>query len=59
VNIPRIAQPARLRLLIAAAIVAIAGLAIPFSQIASARTAEAAATAGDGPKPTIVLVHGA
>jgi pimeloyl-ACP methyl ester carboxylesterase len=58
-NIPRIAQPVRLRLLIAAAIVAIAGLAIPFSQIASAHTAEAAATAGDGPKPTIVLVHGA
>ena len=37
---------------------AIAGLVIPLSQIASARTAEAA-TAGDGPKPTIVLVHGA
>jgi len=35
-----------------------AGLVIPLSQVASARTAEAAA-AGDGPKPTIVLVHGA
>jgi pimeloyl-ACP methyl ester carboxylesterase len=58
VNIPRIAQPVRLRLLIGAAVVAIASLAIPFSPIASARTAEAAA-AGDGPKPTIVLVHGA
>src|SRR5260221_13863683 len=33
-------------------------MVIPLSQIASARTAEAAA-AGDGPKPTIVLVHGA
>jgi len=58
VNITRIAQPGRLRLIIAAVIVAMAGLAIPLSQIASARTAEAAA-AGDGPKPTIVLVHGA
>jgi len=58
VNITRIAQPGRLRLIIAAVIVAIAGLVIPLSQIASARTAEAAA-AGDGPKPTIVLVHGA
>src|SRR5208282_2466489 len=50
--------PGRLRLIIAAVIVAMAGLVIPLSQIASARTAEAAA-AGDGPKPTIVLVHGA
>ena len=57
-NITRIAQPGRLRLIIAAVIAAIAGLAIPISQIASARTAEAAA-AGDGPKPSIVLVHGA
>ena len=57
-NITRVAQPGRLRLIIAAVIVAMAGLAIPLSQIASARTAEAAA-AGDGPKPTIVLVHGA
>jgi pimeloyl-ACP methyl ester carboxylesterase len=58
VNITRIAQPGRLRLIIAAVIVAMAGLAIPLSQIASARTTEAAA-AGDGPKPSIVLVHGA
>ena len=57
-NIIRITQPGRLRLIIAAVIVAIAGLIIPLSQIASARTAEAAA-AGDGPKPSIVLVHGA
>ena len=57
-NITRIAQPRRLRLMIAAVIVAIAGLVIPLGQIASARTAEAAA-AGDGPKPAIVLLHGA
>jgi pimeloyl-ACP methyl ester carboxylesterase len=36
--------------------VAIAGLLISLSQVASARTAEAAA---DGAKPSIVLVHGA
>jgi pimeloyl-ACP methyl ester carboxylesterase len=59
VNITRVAQPGRLRLIIAAVIVAMAGLAIPLSQIASARTAEAAAAGGDGPKPSIVLVHGA
>jgi pimeloyl-ACP methyl ester carboxylesterase len=64
VNIPRIARPARLRLIIAAVIAALAGLVIPVSQIASARTAGAtgatgAAAAGDGPKPAIVLVHGA
>ena len=58
-NITRIAQPGRLRLIIAAVIVAMAGLAIPLSQIASARTAEAAAAGSDGPKPSIVLVHGA
>jgi pimeloyl-ACP methyl ester carboxylesterase len=58
VNLTRIAQPGRLRLVIAAVIVAIAGLLISLSQVASARTAEAAA-AGDGPKPSIVLVHGA
>jgi pimeloyl-ACP methyl ester carboxylesterase len=58
VNITGIARPVRLRLVMAAAVVAIASLAIPLSQIASARTAEAAAT-GDGPKPSIVLVHGA
>jgi len=58
VNLTHIAQPGRLRLVIAAVIAAIAGLLISLSQVASARTAEAAA-AGDGPKPSIVLVHGA
>jgi pimeloyl-ACP methyl ester carboxylesterase len=58
VNITRIAQKRRLQLTFAAVIAAIAGLVIPLSQIASARTAEAAAS-GDGPKPSIVLVHGA
>jgi pimeloyl-ACP methyl ester carboxylesterase len=58
VNITRIARPGWLRLVIAAVIVAVAGLVVPFSQIGSARAAEAG-TAGGGPKPTIVLVHGA
>ena len=57
-NITRIARPGWLRLVIAAVIVAMAGLVIPFSQIGSARAAEAG-TAGGGAKPTIVLVHGA
>ena len=59
VNTARIRRPGRLRLIIAAVIVAIAGLVIPLSQSASARTADAAAAAGNGPKPSIVLVHGA
>jgi pimeloyl-ACP methyl ester carboxylesterase len=58
VDLTRIAQPGRLRLVIAAVIVAVAGLLISLSQVASARTAQAAG-AGDGPKPSIVLVHGA
>lgn len=50
---------AHLRLcIITAAMLAIAGLVIPFSQIASARTS-ASAAGGGGPKPSIVLVHGA
>ena len=57
-NIPQLARPGRLRLIIAAAIVAMAGLVIPLSQIASAHTT-GAATRGDGPKPSVVLVHGA
>ena len=57
-TITRIAHPGRLRLIIAVVILAVAGLLIPLSQVASARTAGAAA-AGDDPKPSIVLLHGA
>src|SRR6202011_1652167 len=57
-TITRVAQQGRLRLIIAAVIVAIAGLVIPPSQMASAHAAEAPAT-GNAPKPTIVVVHGA
>jgi len=58
VNIARAAQHARLRLIIPALAVASAALMIPFSQIASAQATTRAAASG-GPKPTIVLEHGA
>jgi pimeloyl-ACP methyl ester carboxylesterase len=58
VNIARAAQHARLRLIIPALAVAIAALIIPLSQIASAHTTTRATPSG-GPKPTIVLEHGA
>ena len=55
-NIARTLRLTRLRLIIAGAALAIAGLLIPASQIASARTTSAGIS---GPKPTIVLEHGA
>jgi pimeloyl-ACP methyl ester carboxylesterase len=57
-NIARAGLRARLRFVILAVAVAIAALIIPFSQSASAHPATRDA-ASDGPKPTIVLVHGA
>jgi pimeloyl-ACP methyl ester carboxylesterase len=58
VSIARIAQRARLRLVVPALVLAVAAVTIPLSQTASAGTANRAA-ATDGPKPTIVLEHGA
>jgi pimeloyl-ACP methyl ester carboxylesterase len=58
VNIARAARHARLRLIIPALAVATAALIIAFSQIASAQ-ATTRATSSGGPKPTIVLEHGA
>jgi pimeloyl-ACP methyl ester carboxylesterase len=58
VNIARASRRARLRLVIAALVVAMAALIIPLSQTASAHAASRAA-ASSGPKPTIVLEHGA
>jgi pimeloyl-ACP methyl ester carboxylesterase len=55
-NIVRAVQRARLRIIILA--VAIAALVIPFSLTASAHTTTRAAVSG-GPKPAIVLEHGA
>jgi pimeloyl-ACP methyl ester carboxylesterase len=54
-----VAQPRRLRLTIAAAMVAVVGVVIPLSQIASAHTPQPTAGASHGHKPSIVLVHGA
>jgi pimeloyl-ACP methyl ester carboxylesterase len=60
VNIASAAQRGRLRIIIMAAVLAVAGLLIPASQLASAHTtARAGATHASGPKPTIVLEHGA
>jgi pimeloyl-ACP methyl ester carboxylesterase len=57
-NIARAAQRARLRILIPALAVAIAALVTPLSQVASAHMTTRAAASG-GPKPAIVLEHGA
>ena len=57
-NIARAARHARPRLIIPALAVAIAVLIIPLSQIASAQTT-ARAVPANGPKPAIVLEHGA
>jgi pimeloyl-ACP methyl ester carboxylesterase len=57
VNISRIGRRSRLRLVIPALVVAIAALIIPLSQAASAHAA--APVASGGPKPAIVLEHGA
>ena len=57
-NIARAARHARLRLIIPALALAIAALIIPLSQIASAQATTRAIPSG-GPKPTIVLEHGA
>jgi pimeloyl-ACP methyl ester carboxylesterase len=56
-KITRMAGRARLRVVGAASALAVAGVLIPVSQMASAQTT--AATVAHGPKPTIVLEHGA
>jgi len=58
VNIARTAQRVRPSLVIPALVAAMAALIIPLSQTASAHTTNREA-ASDGPKPTIVLEHGA
>ena len=57
-NTARAARHARLRLIIPALAVATAALIIPLSQIASAQATTRTVPSG-GPKPTIVLEHGA
>jgi hypothetical protein len=58
VNIARAARRRKLRLIIPGMAVAIAGLLVSFSPIASAHAITRTVPAG-GPKPTIVLEHGA
>jgi pimeloyl-ACP methyl ester carboxylesterase len=58
VRFTQAARRGKLRLMIIAAVLAIAGLLIPVSQIASAGTTGRSIPAR-GPKPSIVLVHGA
>jgi pimeloyl-ACP methyl ester carboxylesterase len=49
----------RLRIVLIAVVLAVAGLLVSASQIAPAGAATATAASGGGPKPTIVLEHGA
>jgi pimeloyl-ACP methyl ester carboxylesterase len=49
----------RMRIMLIAAVLAVAGLLVSASQIAPAGAATAYAAGGGGPKPTIVLEHGA
>jgi pimeloyl-ACP methyl ester carboxylesterase len=59
-NLARAAQPARLRLIIIAALLAVATLVAVTAQAASAHASSSHVFRwGGGPKPTIVLEHGA
>src|SRR5258705_3005926 len=59
-NLTRATHPTRLRVIVVAAVLAVAGLFASASQAASARTTGAHAFQWrDGPKPVIVLEHGA
>src|SRR5260370_32623252 len=49
----------RLRIVMIGAVLAVAGLLVSASQIVPARAATVHAAGGGGPKPTIVLEHGA
>lgn len=49
----------RIRIVLISMVLAVAGLLVSASQIAAARAATAHAVGGEGPKPTIVLEHGA
>jgi pimeloyl-ACP methyl ester carboxylesterase len=59
-NLARAARPTRLRLLIITALLAVAGLLAATTQAAAARASSSHGFRwGGGPKPTIVLEHGA
>jgi pimeloyl-ACP methyl ester carboxylesterase len=59
VNIIQGMRLSRMRIALIAVVLAVAGLLLPASQIAPARAGTVYATGGGGPKPTIVLEHGA
>ncbi len=60
-NLTRVLQPARWRLILVAALLALAGLITVASQSGPAHAAAAhpADDSGGGPRPSVVLVHGA
>src|SRR5258708_15867710 len=49
----------RMRIVVTALVLAVVGLLVSATQIAPARAGTAHAASSDGPKPTIVLAHGA
>jgi pimeloyl-ACP methyl ester carboxylesterase len=59
VNVIQGMRLSRMRIVLIAVVLAIAGLLVSASQIAPAGAATAHAAGGGGPKPTIVLEHGA
>ena len=58
-NVTQSTHPARPRVIIMAAVLAIAGLLVTASQVPPAGATTVHAAGGDAPKPTIVLEHGA
>jgi pimeloyl-ACP methyl ester carboxylesterase len=59
VNIIQAMRLKRIRIVLIAVVLAVAGLLVSASQIAPAGAATARAADGDGPRPAIVLEHGA
>jgi pimeloyl-ACP methyl ester carboxylesterase len=59
VNIIQSMRLSRMRIVLIVVVLAVAGLLVSASQIAPAGAATAYAAGGSGPKPTIVLEHGA
>jgi pimeloyl-ACP methyl ester carboxylesterase len=59
VNIIQGVRLSRMRIALIAVVLAVGGLLVPAGQIASARAGTVHAAGGGGPKPTIVLEHGA
>ncbi len=58
-NIVQVMRLSRMRIVVTALVLAVVGLLVSATQIAPARAGTAHAASSDGPKPTIVLEHGA